>query len=366
MNTKKDVWLYNKYFEIIFIISPPFLASLGVYFFKDYFFTFEDIPLVYWIIFVLLIDVAHVYSTLFRTYFHSIEFNENKELYLFIPLLVWITGMVLYSIGAGFFWTIMAYIAVFHFMRQQYGFLRLYSRYEDKDNFTNKLDNLLLYLSILYPVAYWHTNLPRKFNWFIENDFLVGLPPYFEVTFKYAYLLTLSIFILKESINFIKKKPINLPKYFILSGTAISWFIGIVLYNNDLIFTITNVVTHGIPYIALIWIYGKKEIHTNNNLKVFGKINYRFFFNKYGILIFLGTLIIFAYIEESIWANFVWKEYLEIFPNLTFFKTNISEKTLTILVPLLSVPQVTHYILDGFIWKIRSDESYWKKLFFIN
>jgi len=29
------------------------------------------------------------------------------------------------------------------------------------------------------------------------------------------------------------------------------------------------------------------------------------------------------------------------------------------LVPLLTLPQLTHYILDGFIWKIRKDEIKW-------
>ena len=39
---------------------------------------------------------------------------------------------------------------------------------------------------------------------------------------------------------------------------------------------------------------------------------------------------------------------------------SISENLLSILVPLLALPQITHYILDGFIWKIRKDEFKWK------
>jgi hypothetical protein len=58
-------------------------------------------------------------------------------------------------------------------------------------------------------------------------------------------------------------------------GTLISWYIGIVHYNNDLIFTFLNVVTHGIPYMALVWMYNTKaettqKITKNLPIKVLG------------------------------------------------------------------------------------------------
>ena len=32
---------------------------------------------------------------------------------------------------------------------------------------------------------------------------------------------------------------------------------------------------------------------------------------------------------------------------------------MSLLVPLLTLPQLTHNILDGFIWKIRKDDIKW-------
>ncbi|MVT11033.1 hypothetical protein [Chitinophaga tropicalis] len=29
------------------------------------------------------------------------------------------------------------------------------------------------------------------------------------------------------------------------------------------------------------------------------------------------------------------------------------------VVPLLALPQITHYIMDGFIWKIKQEEFKW-------
>jgi hypothetical protein len=31
-------------------------------------------------------------------------------------------------------------------------------------------------------------------------------------------------------------------------------------------------------------------------------------------------------------------------------------------VPLLSLPQIVHYVLDGFIWKIKKDDFAWSKI----
>ncbi|WP_288880196.1 hypothetical protein [Pedobacter panaciterrae] len=35
----------------------------------------------------------------------------------------------------------------------------------------------------------------------------------------------------------------------------------------------------------------------------------------------------------------------------------IDMSMLTLLVPLLALPQSTHYVLDGFIWKLKSSEE---------
>ena len=52
---------------------------------------------------------------------------------------------------------------------------------------------------------------------------------------------------------------VNVPRNVIVIGTAASWYIGIVAATGDLVFTMTNVVAHGIPYLALTFIYSKGE-----------------------------------------------------------------------------------------------------------
>jgi hypothetical protein len=55
--------------------------------------------------------------------------------------------------------------------------------------------------------------------------------------------------------------------------------------------------------------------------------------------------------EETLWDRWVWHErpeyFGEVFP--------LSPALLTFLVPLLALPQASHYVLDGFLWRVRRE-----------
>jgi hypothetical protein len=156
------------------------------------------------------------------------------------------------------------------------------------------------------------------------------------------------------NVLFIRYKTINLPKLLIITGTLISWYFGIVYFNGDMAFTLLNVVSHGIPYMALVWLYGKKNYTKPGR----GNKFLRSVFSRYGVIAFLAIVILLAIVEEALWDLAVWKEHTEVFRSSNF-KFPVSDKLLSILVPLLALPQITHYILDGFIWKVREDEFKW-------
>ena len=87
---------------------------------------YQDTPGWAWVSTILLADVAHVYATGFRVYFDREELARRPVLYLGVPVLGFLAGMGLYSLGTGVFWRVLAYLAVFHFVRQQYGWVALY------------------------------------------------------------------------------------------------------------------------------------------------------------------------------------------------------------------------------------------------
>ena len=126
-----------------------------------------------WITAILLVDVAHVYSTAYRVYFNSQEMRRRLWLYVLTPVLAFAVGAAVYSEGSQFFWRGLAYLAVFHFVRQQYGWVAMYRRKAGEQPGLGKwIDTVAIYLATLYPLIYWHAHLPRNFWGFLKGDFV--------------------------------------------------------------------------------------------------------------------------------------------------------------------------------------------------
>lgn len=331
----KKYWLHNPLFDSVFLIAPPFLVLLSVFVFQEKITYWEaQFPFWTWLIFIVFIDVAHVYATLFKTYFNPLERQKFKKELRYIPFVCFGIGVFLYGLGYQIFWSVLAYIAVFHFIRQQYGFLKLYLKNESHTQI--RLETLAIYNATIYPMCYWFFAPKKNFNWFVENEFLTfendGMLQFLKVIYL-SVIVIYSVYLLR---NYIIHNIFNLPKVLLVLGTYLSWYMGIVYYNNDLIFTALNVVSHGIPYIGLVFINQKNQRHLN----WIPKINH-----WKGITFYLGLLLVLAFTEELAWELGVWQEHFNI-DSLGF----LSQYQI-LLVPLLMVPQFTHYVLDGIIWK---------------
>ncbi|WJS96000.1 hypothetical protein NYQ10_05975 [Flavobacterium johnsoniae] len=334
-------WIHKAKTDLSFIIGPSFFVLGIIFLFQDYITQIEEHYSFYtWLFLIVFIDVAHVYATLFKTYFVADEFQKQKRRLILLPLICFATGIVLFSFGSLVFWSFLAYVAVFHFIRQQYGFMRLYARKETKTKFSVWIDNLAIYASTGYPMLYWFFSSKRKFNWFVENEFFrFENQRILEILF-WIYIGILILYIVYTAVKSIQNQFFNIPKNSIILGTALSWYFGIVYFNDDLIFTLLNVVSHGIPYMALVYF---KEIDGKSSSEL-GSLS---FLKQYkGILIYIGILLLIAFSEEFLWEFFVWNENISV-SSFDFSSWQI------LLVPLLSVPQFTHYLLDGFIWKTK-------------
>lgn len=335
----RQPWIHKPLTDGVFILAPAFFVSLLVIIFHDTFRVIEDQYSFYtWLFLIVFIDVAHVYATLFKTYFVPEAFKARRALLLVLPLVCFFIGMLLFSFGSTVFWSCLAYIAVFHFIRQQYGFMRLYSRLEVKTKWTVFFDNLFIYTATVYPMLYWFLSSPRAFTWFTEHDFFRVENSFALEVLGWIYGFVLLFYVLRTAFQTYQQKFFNLPKNAIIVGTFLSWYLGIVHYNNDLIFTLLNVVAHGIPYMALIYL---NEIHLKKSR---GSGIVAFVQGGKGWLVFIGVLVLIAFSEEYLWEVLVWQEHFSS-PSLDMAQWQI------IIVPLLTVPQFTHYLLDGFIWK---------------
>jgi hypothetical protein len=337
-------WLADPAKESWLILAPSLLPVAVVFVFRDYFLSHE-VSSLWWILLVMCIDVGHVYSTLFRMYWDRQAFDQYKRLLIIIPLVAFFAGLALHVYSPLLFWRVLAYVAVFHFVRQQYGFMRLYSRKENKSRWVKAIDNISIYNATLYPLIYWHLHLTDQLSWFVKGDFIPIKAAGLDYTLTGVYIFIFVIYGIKEIVLSYKNRHFNVPKSMIMVGTYASWYVGIVLFQGDLIFTLLNVVAHGIPYMGLIWIYGEKKASTG------------FSFSWKGVGVFAGVLLVLAYLEESIWDTFIWRDHPDVFPWSAFFDSVANSPWLSVLVPLLVLPQVTHYVLDGFIWRFSKEKT---------
>ena len=297
-----------------------------------------------WVSAVLLIDVAHVWSTSFRVYFDTAEFKRRFWLYTLVPVFGYAVGVALYSEGELVFWKALAIVAVFHFVRQQYGWVALYRRkLSETDRWTWCIDAAAIYLASIYPLAFWMTRLPRNFEWFVQNDFF-SLPAIVETVLFPIYVIALAAYFGKSIYQYFTNGFLNIGKDIVVATTAVCWYIGIVYFNSDYAFTVTNVIIHGVPYFALIYVYAKFRRETGGRA-------YRTFSQNW--LIFLATLWALAYVEELFWHRGVWHEKHWLFGGDWNW-----EGWKMYLVPLLAVPQLTHYVLDGFIWRRKNNPDF--------
>jgi hypothetical protein len=201
-----------------------------------------------WLLTVVFVDVAHVWATAYRVYLDPEERGRRPGLYLGVPLAAYVFGVFLYSISPGVFWRVLAYVAVIHFVRQQYGWVALYRR---RLGSSSKLDRILddaaIYSATLYPLLYWHAHLPREFEWFIAGDFIPGLPASAADLLWPVHLGITAAFVVRQVYLLLRGRPVSFGKVLVVASTWLSWHAGIVVFDSDYAFTVTNVLVHGIP-----------------------------------------------------------------------------------------------------------------------
>ncbi|MEM9067736.1 MAG: hypothetical protein AAGE52_04495 [Myxococcota bacterium] len=299
----------------------------------------SDTPDVVWIGCVVAVDVAHVWSTIYRVYLDGSEVRRRPLLYLGAPVGCYALAVGVHALGARFFWTALAYMAVFHFVRQQAGWVKLYARREQASTFDRRLDQLTVYAATVVPILWWHAHLPRSFHWFLEGDFVS-----FEVGARVTEVMVsvhwflLAFWGARQVQRWRQGEAPSLGKVVVIVTTWLCWHVGIVALNGDFAFTVTNVLIHGIPYLVLTYRYGQARRHAAPWI---ARIL------RGGAAAFAASVVFLAFAEEMLWDRFVWHDR----PSLFGEGAVLSASALAVLVPLLALPQLVHYVLDGFIWR---------------
>ena len=300
------------------------------------------LPLWVWLAVVVGVDVAHVHATWLRTYLDPVELKRHPARYAVIPLAAWLVGTMLHIQSAVLFWRVLAYLAVFHFIRQQLGWVALYQRKEETlSSLDRHLDRATIYAATIWPLLWWHSHLPRSFAWFLEGDFAGPMTARLAAATLPFYLALLLGFTLRQLVRWQREAFIPVGKSLVVATTALTWFLAIVAFNSDWAFTFLNVLPHGIPYMILVWQRSKLDP---------GKTGVAASLIKAGPFVFAALLVAVAYGEEWLWDLGIWHDHRVLFGE----GWDMTRRAQAWVVPLLALPQATHYLLDGFIWRRKA------------
>lgn len=299
-----------------------------------------------WLVLVVAVDVAHVWSTLFRTYLDPHELRRRPLLYAAVPLGCFALGLGLHLRSEGLFWSVLAYTALFHFVRQQVGWVAIYrAKAGERSLLDRVIDDAAVYAATLYPVAYWHAHLPRAFRWFVEDDFVVipGLAAALPAL-RLVWMVALATYAGRAAWKLARGATVNAGKHVVVATTAATWYVGIVATNADFAFTAANVVVHGVPYVALLWAYARERAEDAPRAPIHAVV-------RLGLPAFVTSLLALAFLEEMAWDRLVWHAHPQIFGGAGDVDRALPPALMAVVVALLALPQATHYVLDAVLWR---------------
>jgi hypothetical protein len=335
-------WVFSPGTDVLAFVGPLVVAGAIVLLFARAGRLDADVPP--WMFAALIVgcDVAHVWSTLFRTYLDPLERRRRAAALALVPAGCLLGGVFLHSVDPAWFWRALAYLAAFHFVRQQWGWMA-YSRRAagETSRFDRVLDQVAIYDATVFPLLWWHANLPRAFAWFVDGDFVAGTPSFVGDAGHAVHFAILAAWVARQAWRFASGRGVNLAKALVLATTWAAWYGGIVLLDSDVAFTATNVLAHGVPYFVLMRRWGGARFRGGRGFVAA-------VFRPTGVVAFYGVVFALAFVEEGLWDRLVWRAHGGLFP---LPSADLEAGMLAVVVPLLAVPQATHYVLDALLWR---------------
>lgn len=342
----KNGWIYSQKKDLLVFLGPLTLGLVLV-------FLLENLdanetakkPLWFKLLFSVAIDMAHTWSTLFRVGKDKYFQKMRPKVFYGVPVASFLILFVSLCIGFWPFIYVITYGAIFHFIRQQNGWVSLTIHRGGKiSSLDYYLDHVMTYNCTIYPIIYWHLFLGQKMGWWISGGFFSGLFPLGKAEFFQSLHFGIIIFyVLRQLFKSFRGDQINFAKYLIILCTWLGWYLPIVIFESPIAVAAITVGCHGIQYFFVMDRWGKKQL-------LEGRKEWKFFHQSLIPLRWLAILTVVALIHLIFVDRLLNPEY-DLFNFLPVVELPMMLRML--VSALLFSVAFSHYLYDMFIWKLK-------------
>tara|TARA_Y100000768_G_scaffold388287_1_gene383328 strand:+ start:21397 stop:22440 length:1044 start_codon:yes stop_codon:yes gene_type:complete len=333
---KKDLFAFSSWFFV------------GIFFFlfshlTDYrFHNQKQLPWILIIIIKSLQEITHVYATFLISYADQEVFKKLKRILIMTPILIFLASFA-FIIGGkeNWFFILIAQTAIFHVIRQEYGWMKIATRLDSyHSKWLERLDLLTIYSITISPTL-WLLRHSENGYWIRPGDsFLVpDILARFAMSFS---LIVIILFWIINSFHWWKYRQVNLTKILVFFNGFFGWYIALYFITDPQYFLLSSwllTFAHGVPYFFIVF----KTERLGDSSLIQGK-----YFRLSRSAYLYGLLILFFFIFYAPFASIQ-----------KFYELPLFWKAL--LASAISCPNIVHCIIDGFLWRKSTGLS--KRLF---
>lgn len=291
---------------------------------------------------LVVVDAAHIYATLFVSYFSAYHLKKYWNSFTYIPVAIVLASVTLLLLFPEVFFSVLPMIILFHVGRQQIGWLALTKQRLTEPSWRSNFDRGFIYICCYASFVSVYASDFQNNYYAYPGDFL-RLPHWLgPVTLALASIY-MGVFLYLELISFLRLKKISEPRTLILTSTFLFWVVPLIFFKDVEMFDFVIILLHGIPYILFSFKTGYKL--NGSVLKI----------KNYAPSFVAGLFMIFVLAFTEVHIN----SFIAVDPVPTLQKFNGLIPRLSTIALLLVVwlPSLSHYIFDGIIWRFSRDSK---------
>lgn len=354
---KSQPWVHSWYADSLCFFLTPFLFIALALFNLPPFRLQDEILLENVIILVLFFDWAHIFAQYHRIYANPLESKRLKWVYplSYLALIPIMTALV-YLTKATWIDTVLVYFVVFHFIKQHFGFMKIYSKTDGpKSKREAYTENMVFYLSMFTPVVWWHAHGLKY--WYKWTEFFIKSPLFSYIVWPMiaVYAVSLVMYARDEYVRSKRNGMWNIPKNISLVTAMAGWGIVAFMPQSKLLIIFTVTFTHDLSYLFYVWLTGRRDSKIISK-----KVSWFSWWSLPGLLMYLVVLIVLSDIlmvvhleltRDNNWNYWIWGQ--------VFNSLSVKDGwMLSFGWALFFATQAHHYFIDRYLWKKEKDLVY--------